>query len=187
MQFNVNFHEIFKSDLKIVQTDPELLKYKYIITSNSKLICASWKSVFFNTFYCLSLAIHEIFMKSTRWLRRSAHSWNIFPLEDKLHMFAPPFTEYPAYPCVVIRMCSRAIHASTTGELCTSNKKEVVPMSFIPLNHLYCWKCLPVWYFKATREQFKIVLLKCSVALTLTKDTQNVSSSHHYEKWSYDF
>ena len=41
MQFNVNFHEIFKSDLKIVQTDPELLKYKYIITSNSKLICAS--------------------------------------------------------------------------------------------------------------------------------------------------
>ena len=33
--------KISKSDFMIVQTDPELLKYKYIITSNAKLIWAS--------------------------------------------------------------------------------------------------------------------------------------------------
>ena len=47
IQFTANFHENFNITFIIIQTDPELLKYKYIITSNSKLIFASWKSIFF--------------------------------------------------------------------------------------------------------------------------------------------
>ena len=59
IQLPVNFHETFKITFIIVQIDPESLKYKYIISSNSKLICASWESVFFK-YILLLINFHEI-------------------------------------------------------------------------------------------------------------------------------